>query len=154
MPHSYIAMYTHVVFSTKDRTPQIDPALEERLYPYLGGIVRELNGKLLVVNGVADHLHILISTPATASIAEIVRKVKACSSKWIHETFPQRARFEWQRGYGAFSVSQSALSIVTRYIERQKIHHAKRSFRDEFIRLLDRHGIAPDERFLWKRSPG
>jgi len=149
MPHSYIALYTHVVFSTKDRAPQIDPAIEERLYPYLGGIVRELSGKLLHINGVQDHLHLLVSTPATPSIAEIVRKVKGCSSKWIHETFPERARFEWQSGYGAFSVSQSALSIVARYIQRQKIHHEKRSFRDEFVRLLVRHGIAPDERFLW-----
>ena len=149
MPHSYTALYTHVVFSTKNRTPQIDPALEERLYPYLRSIVRELNGEVLVVNGVEDHLHILTSTPPMVSIAEMVRKVKGCSSKWVHETFPERATFEWQRGYSAFSVSQSALPVVTRYVERQKVHHAKTSFRDEFVRLLDRHGIARDERFLW-----
>jgi len=149
MPHSYNALYTHVVFAMKNRGPQIDSTLEERLYPYIGGIVRELNGKLLNVNGVEDHLHLLISMPPTASMAEIVGKVKGSSSKWIHETFPERAKFEWQRGYGAFSVSQSNVSRVARYIERQKIHHVKTSFRDEFVRLLERHGITVDERFLW-----
>lgn len=149
MPHSYNALYTHVVFATKDRKPQITPALEERLFPYMGGIVRELHGKLLNINGVEDHLHLLLSMPPTASTAEIVGKVKGCASKWIHETFPEHARFEWQRGYGAFSVSQSQLAIVARYIERQKIHHAKASFRDEYLRLLTRHGISVDERFLW-----
>ena len=149
MPHSYIAVYTHVVFSTKNRTPQIDPALEERLYPYMGGIVRELNGKLLNINGIEDHLHLLISMPPSASMAEMVGKVKGCSSKWIHDTFPERRRFEWQRGYGAFSVSQSNLSVVSRYIDRQKVHHARKSFRDEYVRLLVRHGISVDERYLW-----
>jgi putative transposase len=149
MPHSYNALYTHVVFSTKDRTPQLDPALEARLYPYMGGIVRELKGALLNVNGVEDHLHLLISMPPTASTAEVVGKVKGCSSKWIHETFPERAAFEWQRGYSAFSVSPSQLPAVARYIERQKAHHAKWSFRDEYVRLLARHGITPDERYLF-----
>jgi putative transposase len=149
MPHSYNALYTHVVFSTKDRTPQIDPSLEERLYPYMGGIVRELNGKLLNINGVADHLHLLISLPPTVPVAEMVGKVKGCSSKWIHDTFPERARFEWQRGYGAFSVSQSVVPVVSRYIDRQKAHHAERSFRDEYVRLLARHDIRVDERYLW-----
>ncbi len=149
MPHSYTAVYTHVVFSTKNRTPQIDAVLEQRLFPYLGGIVRELDGKLLIVNGIEDHLHLLISMPATAATSEVVGKVKGCSSRWIHDTFPDRARFEWQRGYGAFSVSRSYVSRVARYIERQKIHHAKQSFRDEYVRLLERHGIPVDQRYLW-----
>jgi REP element-mobilizing transposase RayT len=149
MPHSYTVLYTHVVFSTKDRTPQIPTSLEERLYSYLGGILRDLNGRLLHVNGAEDHIHILISSPPTASLAELVGKVKGCSSKWIHETFSKRAKFAWQRGYGAFSVSQSQLPTVARYIARQKAHHAKTSFQDEFVRLLSRHGIQVDEQFLW-----
>jgi REP element-mobilizing transposase RayT len=149
MPHSYTALYTHVVFSTKDRRPQITTSLEERLYPYLGGILRDLNGRLLHVNGADDHTHILISSPPTASLAELVGKVKGCSSKWVNDTFPQRAKFAWQRGYAAFSVSQSQIPVVARYIERQKAHHAKTSFQDEFVRLLKRHGIQVDERFLW-----
>ena len=149
MPHSYISIIVHVVFSTKDRKPQIDPALEERLYPYLGGIVRELGGKLFVVNGVEDHLHLLASIAPTMSIAETVGKIKGSSSKWIHETFPDRSLFAWQRGYGGFSVSESQVPRVAAYIQRQKAHHNRQSFRDEYVRLLQGHGISPDERYLW-----
>jgi putative transposase len=149
MPHSYTSIVVHVVFSTKDRTPQLDTALEERLYPYIGGILRELGGKLIVVNGVEDHLHLLAGMKATMSVAEAVGKIKGSSSKWIHETFPDRQRFAWQRGYAAFSVSESQIARVAAYIERQKIHHAKFSFRDEFLRLLQGHGISPDEKYLW-----
>ena len=149
MPHSYTSIIVHVVFSTKDRKPLLDTALEERLYPYLGGILRELGGKLIAVNGVEDHLHLLAAMKTTMSVAEIVGKVKGSSSKWIHETFPDRSRFEWQRGYAAFSVSESQVSRVATYIDRQKVHHQEFSFRDEFLRLLQRHGISPDERYLW-----
>ncbi len=149
MPHSYTSIVVHVVFSTKDRTPQLDAVLEERLYPYLGGILRELGGKLIALNGVEDHLHLLAGLKATMSVAEAVGKLKGSSSKWIHDTFPDRQRFAWQRGYAAFSVSESQIARVARYIERQKIHHAKFSFRDEFLRLLQTHGISPDEQYLW-----
>ncbi len=149
MPHSYTSIIVHVVFSTKDRKPQLNPALEERLYPYLGGIVRELDGKLIVVNGVEDHLHLLAAMKATMSVAEMVGKIKGSSSKWIHETFPDHSHFAWQRGYAAFSVSESQIARVAAYIERQKIHHAKFSFRDEYLRLLRAHGISPDEQYLW-----
>jgi REP element-mobilizing transposase RayT len=137
------------VFSTKDRQPQLDAVLEKRLYPYLGGITRELGGKLLTVNGVEDHVHLLVAMTATMSIAEAVGKIKGSSSKWVHETFPDRSRFGWQRGYGAFSVSQSQLARVASYIDRQKVHHRKVSFRDEFLRFLQGHGIATDEKYLW-----
>jgi REP element-mobilizing transposase RayT len=149
MPHSYTSIIVHVVFSTKDRRPQIDSALEERLYPYLGGILRELGGKLLAVNGVEDHLHLLAAMKATMSVAEAVGKIKGSSSKWIHETFLDRPQFAWQRGYAAFSVSESQIPRVAAYIDRQKVHHAKLSFRDEFLRLLRAHGISPDETYLW-----
>ena len=149
MPHTYSSLLVHVVFSTKDRKPQLDATLEERLYPYLGGIVRQLEGTLITVNGVADHLHLLTSLNAKLSVAEMMRTVKGCSSKWIHETFPDRSAFEWQRGYAAFGVSSSQLPRVTAYIERQKAHHANTSFRDEYLRLLQAHGISPDETYLF-----
>jgi putative transposase len=142
-------MMVHVVFSTKDRQPLLDPVFEERLYPYFGGILRELGGRLLTVNGVEDHVHLLASMNATTSVAEITGKIKGSSSKWIHDTFPDRSRFAWQRGYAAFSVSESQVERVTRYIARQKIHHEKISFRDEFLRLLKAHGMSPDEKYLW-----
>jgi len=149
MPHSYTSMMVHVVFSTKDRQPQLDPTLEERLYPYFGGILREMGGMLLAVNGAQDHVHVLASMNATMSIAEIAGKIKGSSSKWIHETFHDRSRFAWQRGYAAFSVSESQAARVASYIARQKTHHEKVSFRDEFLRLLNAHGISPDEKYLW-----
>jgi putative transposase len=149
MAHSYSSIIVHIVFATLDRRAQIDSELEERLYPYLGGILRELGGNVLAVNGVPDHLHLLGSVPTSKSLAEVVGKIKGSSSKWIHDTFPCRSDFAWQRGYGAFSVSPSQVARVVRYIERQKIHHSKVSFRDEFIRLLRSHGIATDERYLW-----
>ena len=92
MPHSYTSIMVHVVFSTMDRKHQLDAALEERLYPYLGGILRELGGKLFIVNGVEDHVHLLASIKATMCIAETVGKIKGSSSKWVHETFPDRLR--------------------------------------------------------------
>jgi REP element-mobilizing transposase RayT len=149
MPHSYASIFTHIVYSTKDRTPQIDAALEERLFPYLAGIVKQLDGKACIINGVSDHVHLLTETPATITLAELIGKVKGSSSKWIHETFPEHARFQWQRGYGAFSVSRSNVPVVARYIEHQKIHHRKATFTDEFRALLDKHGIGFDEKYLW-----
>jgi putative transposase len=101
------------------------------------------------VNGVEDHLHLLAAMTATMSIAEIVGKIKGSSSKWVHETFPDRSRFAWQRGYAAFSVSESQVARVAAYIDRQKIHHAKVPFRDEFLRLLQGHRISANKKYLW-----
>ena len=149
MAHSYTSLLVHVVFATKDRRPSLDAALEDRLFPYLGGIVRDLQGTLLSVNGADDHLHLLMWINATRSIAELVGKIKGSSSKWIHESFPDHAKFAWQRGYGAFTVSVSQKEKVIAYIAGQKAHHATVSFRDEFLRLLRAHGVSADEPFLW-----
>lgn len=149
MPHTYTAVNAHLVFATKGRREQLDAGLEERLYSYIGGVLRSLDAQLRALNGAADHLHLLIAIPATASISAIAWKVKGCTSKWIHETFPHRRNFEWQRGYAAFSVSESQVPRVIRYIERQKEHHRRVSFRDEFVRLLTHHGVQVDERYLF-----
>jgi REP-associated tyrosine transposase len=149
MPHSYSNILTHVVYSTKNRRPFIDAALEARLFPYLGGIVRELGGKLFLVNGVEDHVHLLAELPPTIAIAEAIGKIKGSSTYWIHQSFPDQSGFAWQRGYAAFSVSKSKVAMVARYIERQKEHHKKQSFQDEFLELLRRHGISINEKYLW-----
>ena len=149
MPHSYNSLIAHIVFATKDRLPRINTALEERLYPYIAGIAGELGGRVLTINGVEDHLHILISLPTSASPASLIGKLKGCSSKWINETFPLPGGFGWQRGYAAFSVSQSRVSHVARYVERQKEHHRKMTFQEEYVKLLESHGIAFDPRYLW-----
>ena len=150
MAHSYTALLTHVVFSTKNRRSLIDPSLEERLYPYLGGLIGRLGGKAYNINGAADHIHLLAEFPSDLAPAAAIGRIKGCSSKWIHETFDHRASFAWQRGYGAFSVSTSRASIVAGYIERQKIHHRKLSFQEEFVSLLRKHGVAFDESFIWR----
>ncbi|MBV8543194.1 MAG: IS200/IS605 family transposase [Acidobacteria bacterium] len=149
MPHSYSNILTHIVFSTKNRQTLIDTALEARLFPYIGGIVRQLSGKLYVVNGVEDHIHLLAELPPTIAVAEAIGKIKGSSTYWIHQSFPEQAVFAWQRGYAAFSVSKSKVALVARYIEGQKEHHKKHSFQDEFLELMRRHGIAINEKYLW-----
>ncbi|MEO8218243.1 MAG: IS200/IS605 family transposase [Acidobacteriota bacterium] len=149
MPHSYSNLLLHVVFATKDRRPFINPALESRLFPYMAGIVRQLGGKPFLINGAEDHVHLLVDLPPTIAVSDAVGKLKGSSSHWVHETFPDRLMFAWQRGYAAFSVSKSHSSSVATYIEGQKEHHRKRSFHDEFVLLLRQHGISVDENYLW-----
>jgi REP element-mobilizing transposase RayT len=148
--NTYTSLLTHVTFSTKRREPHISTELESRLLPYLGGIVRQLGGKLLVSNSVADHVHLLMELPPSIGLSETIGKVKGNSSKWIHDSFKEHASFAWQRGFGAFSVSRSSIPNVARYIEGQKEHHKRVRFQDEFVRLLQRHGIDFDDRYLWE----
>ncbi len=145
MLHSFSNLLIHIVYSSKHRRPLIDATLEERLFPYFGGIVRQLGGRLYIVNGVEDHVHLLTELPASIAVADAIGKIKGSSTHWIHETFYDRSEFAWQRGYAAFSVSKSKLSTVARYIERQKTHHKKWSFEEEFAQLLRRHGISVDK---------
>jgi len=150
MPHSYVTNLMHCVFSTKERFPLIDSDLEARLWPYLGGIARENKMKALTIGGTTDHLHGLLSLPATMSFAKAVQLIKGGSSKWIHDTFAKHRKFEWQEGYGAFSVSASQASRTIAYINNQKEHHCKRTFEEELIELLDKHGVEYDRRYLFR----
>lgn len=147
---SYISAYYHCVFSTKERRPLIEPRLQERLWPFLGGIARQNQMKALEIGGVADHVHVLLSLPSTMPIAKAVQLIKGGSCKWVHETFPEHRLFGWQVKYGAFGVSVSQLEKITRYIKNQAEHHRKTSFQEEFVALLKRHQIAYDERYLWE----
>jgi putative transposase len=150
MAHSLTKLLFHVVFSTSDRRPLIEGDLKARLFPYLGGIFRELGGGLLGAGGTPDHVHLLIWLPATVSVAEALRVVKTNSSKWVHQQWPAHRKFGWQTGYGAFSVSKSNAASVLKYIARQEEHHKKVSFQEEFLQLLQKHEIPYDERYLWK----
>ena len=147
---SYVSSYSHRVFSTKARRPLITAQLRERLWPFLSGIARENRMKALSIGGVADHVHILLSLPATMPIAKAMQLIKGGSSKWVHETFPDERLFAWQTKYGAFSVSVSQLDRIIRYIENQEEHHRKMSFQEEFIALLKRHNVEYDDRYLWE----
>ena len=148
MPHSYVSNLMHCTFSTKERYPMIDPELEKRLWPYLGGIARENRMKALAIGGTTDHIHALLSLPATMSFAKAVQLIKGGSSKWVHDTFTKYRKFEWQEGYAAFSVSSSQVTRTIAYINKQKEHHRKKTFEEEFIQLLDRHGIVYDKRYV------
>ena len=147
---SYVSSYYHCVFSTKERRPLILPGLQERLWPYLGGIARQNEMKAIEIGGMADHVHILLSLPSTLSIAKAMQLIKGGSSKWVHESFPEHRRFGWQVKYGAFGVSVSLLDKTVQYIQRQAEHHRKMTFQEEFLTLLKKHRISYDERYLWE----
>jgi putative transposase len=149
MPHSFVSLLVHVVFSTKNRLPVLSPELAGQVFPYMGGIVRQRKGIPLIINGPADHVHMLVSLPATESIAELLRVVKTNSSRWAHEQFPAQKRFGWQAGYAAFTVSNSRVNDVRDYIAAQQEHHRRVSFQEEFLAFLRKNGIAYDERDLW-----
>jgi len=150
MAHTFTNLLTHVIFSTKDRAPYLEPDVKNRLFAYMGGIVRELDARALLINGPADHVHILASLPAKLAPAELIGKVKANSSGWIHKEFPRRRAFAWQVGYAAFSVSHSQRQTVLDYIANQEEHHRKVSFKEELIAFLKKHQIEYEERYLWE----
>ena len=150
MPQSYVINLMHCTFSTKERFPFIVAELESRLWPYIGGIARENKMKALAIGGTSDHLHALLSLPATVSCAKAVQLIKGGSSKWIHDTFAKYRKFEWQEGYGAFSVSASQSSRTIAYINNQKEHHRKRTFEEEFLALVEKHGVEHDRRYIFR----
>ncbi len=149
MGHSYISALFHCVFGTKGRKRQISEDLQSRLWPFIGGIARENGMKALVVGGVDDHAHVLLSLPATVAVAKAIQIIKGGSSKWIRDTFPQHGDFCWQEGYGAFSIGTSQTERTIAYIQSQKEHHRTKTFQEEFVSFLKRHGIQYDERFIW-----
>src|SRR6266852_1158769 len=148
MSDSYTKLLYHIVFSTKDRRPLIKPDYEVRLYDYLGGAIRNMGGISLELNGSEDHVHVLAKLRPDCALSDVLRNLKANATGWMHDVFPSLKNFSWQRGYGAFTVSQSNVEAVRRYIARQKEHHQRISFRDEFIRFLQENGIEYDERFI------
>lgn len=148
MAQTFASLLTHVIFSTKNREAVIAREFQAELWAYLGGIVRNLDGKALAINGTADHVHLLVSLPPTVCVADAIRVVKANSSKWAHEKF--QASFAWQNGYGAFSVSLSAASEVIEYIRRQEEHHRRMTFQQELVAILKEHQIEYDERYIWR----
>jgi putative transposase len=149
MPHTTTNLLVHFILSTKQRRALIKPEFEKDLHAYLGGIVRQIGGTALCVNGTRDHVHLLVRVSANRSIADIVRLIKTNSSKWIHERWPEYHLFAWQTGCGAFTVSESGAAAVRNYISNQQEHHRVRSFQEEFIGFLKKNGIAVNEKYLW-----
>ena len=149
MPQSLPALYAHIIFSTKNRVPDIDPEWQDRLYAYIGGTLRHHGCVLLAAGGVADHVHLLVSLSRTVSAADVVRDIKSNSSRWVHENIANRQTFAWQSGYGAFSVGHSQLDSVRAYFAKQAEHHRIKTFQEEFREFLAKYEIEYDERYLW-----
>ena len=149
MSQSLSSVLVHLVFSTKNREPFISPTIETELHPYMATIFRELKSPSLAIDGTADHVHILFSLARVVTIADIVEEVKTSTSKWIKTKGREFRNFHWQRGYGAFSIGQSNVSTLRRYIRDQKQHHRRITFQDEYRKFLTSYGIDYDERYVW-----
>ena len=149
MPQSLAQILVHVVFSTKNRDPVLGESVRPDLHSYVGGIVGKIDGVLLKVGSVADHVHLLISHPRTCAPAELVQEIKTGSSKWLKTRGSRYAAFHWQSGYGIFSVSPSHRADVEQYLANQAEHHRVVTFQEEYRKLLGKYGIEFDERYVW-----
>jgi REP element-mobilizing transposase RayT len=150
VPQSLVQLYVHVVFSSKRRQLFLkDSEFRDRVHRYLAGILANLHAPAIVVGGTADHVHVLCRMGKTTSISDLVRDLKRDSSKWIKSERRQLAVFQWQLGYGAFSISPSHVAALKKYIADQEAHHRTDSFQDEFRRLCAKYGVEIDERYAW-----
>ena len=150
MPGTFSNIFLHVIFSTKNRALAIKPNTQDRLYAFIGGIVRDERGCLLRAGGMPDHVHLLARWRTDGAVSDLLRNFKGRSSKWMHDTFTEQKDFAWQAGYAVFSVSQSQCDAVRRYIADQAEHHRRTSFQDEFVEFLRAHQIECDERYIWE----
>ena len=146
---SFSQIYVHVVFAVKGRNSLIHSLWEEELYKYVSGIVRNKDQKLLAINGMPDHIHILIGLKPSCRLSDLVREVKKASNKFINERKLSRYKFEWQEGYGAFSYSHSALDKVIAYVNNQKDHHKKKTFQEEYRDFLEAFKVDYKEEYLF-----
>ena len=149
MPQSLSNLIFHFVFSTQHRRAHISREMQPKLHQFIAGILRSRQCKLLTAGGMPDHVHLLVSLDRQIAVSDALREIKSNSSRWIHETFPKRGRFNWQTGYAAFSVSFSQTESVERYIENQERHHQKKTFKEELLWLLKVHQVNFDQRYLW-----
>jgi REP element-mobilizing transposase RayT len=150
MPQSLAKVIVHIVFSTKNRTPWLrDVDLRKELYAYQGTILKKIDSPALLINGVEDHIHILCLLSRKVAIMDLVQEVKTETSKWLKTRTPSCRDFHWQGGYAVFSVSESKIEEVKRYIANQEAHHRRMSFQDEFREMCKRHGMDLDERYAW-----
>jgi putative transposase len=149
MAQTLVSLLVHVIFSTKNRVNVITPEIEPALFAYMGGILRNHGPRLLDAGGTTDHVHLLISLSKNIGLSDLLQDLKKDSSKWIKTQDRVFKQFHWQDGYGAFSISQSDLPALRRYIANQKEHHRKITFQEELIQFLNEYEIDYDERYLW-----
>ena len=149
MPQSLSSILIHLTFSTKNRQPLISPDIEGELRPYMATIFRGLKSPSLAIDGIRDHVRILFSLARVVAIADLVEEVKTETSKWIKTKGTEFRDFHWQKGYGAFSIGQSNVPALKRYLRNQKQHHRRVTFQDEYRKFLKSYEIDYDERYVW-----
>lgn len=150
MPNTYTQVHIHAVFTVQNRESLISKSWEDRLYKYITGIIQNNGHKLLIIKGMSDHIHILFGMRPNQSLSELMQDIKGDSSRWINENKLVPGKFSWQEGYGAFSYAKSQVPAVIKYIQDQELHHAKRTFIDEYRKMLEEFGIEYDERYIFK----
>ena len=148
MAKTYSQCFYHIVFSTKERVKFISPDIEQRVWAYIGGILKNHDMTAIIVGGIEDHIHVLVLAKPSMAPSQIAKLIKGESSKWIHIEFPHLAKFSWQDGYAVFTVNKSIVPSVVDYIKRQREHHSSKTFEIEYRELLERHEIDYDERYL------
>ena len=149
MPQSLSLVIVHLVFSTKDREPWIEPAMRPRLHAYMAEVARSLGCEAYRVGGIADHVHLALTLPRTLTQSDLVKELKTSSNHWLARQDDRYAGFAWQRGFGIFSVGRSHLTALVDYIANQEQHHQTKNFQDEFRSLLIRYEVEFDEAFVW-----
>jgi len=149
MPQSLANIYIHLIFSTKDRVPMICDSVRPQLHAYIATTLSNLKCPAVLINSVEDHIHLLFRLSKTLPLSKVVEDVKKSSSHWLKTQDPTLKKFAWQRGYGAFSVSESIAPEVAHYIKQQKEHHRTKTFQEEFRAFLTKHNISFDERYVW-----
>jgi putative transposase len=154
MANTYSQIYIQVVFAVEDRASLIRPEFKQDLYKFMTGVIRQDKQKLIAINGMSDHVHLLIGLKPDIALSDLVRDVKAKSSKLVNERRLVKGKFRWQEGFGAFSYGHSQLDTIGRYIQNQEQHHAKRTFRHEYFALLRKFDIAFQDKYVFKFIEG
>jgi putative transposase len=149
MGQSLVKNYIHLIFSTKNREPLIHPSQEDEIYSYLAGICKSLECHAIKIGGYTDHVHILCTLSKKIALMNLLEEIKSHSSKWMKTKDDPIKNFYWQSGYDAFSVNPSQIHAVTEYIANQRIHHAKKTFLDEYRTFLKKYNVEYDERYVW-----
>lgn len=148
MANTFTQIYLHIVFAVQNRASLVQSGWKDELFKYITGIVKNNDHKLIAINGTSNHLHIAIGYKPHQLIPELLQDIKGYSSKWINEKKYVRGKFNWQAGYGAFSFSHSQIDRVAKYINNQEAHHRRRTFREEYIQMLDKYKIPFDEKYI------
>lgn len=150
MPNTYTQIHLQLIFAVQNRESLIEKTWKDELYKYLTGIIQHAGHKMIIVNGMPDHLHVVIGMRPIQSLSELMKHLKGDSSKWINEKRFVKGHFQWQEGYGAFSYSRSQLPVLIRYVENQESHHQTKTFLEEYKEFLDKFEVPYEEQYLFK----